>query len=320
MNTKAVEIRDILSYVPLQISMEFNSTNLAIGTAFIYLHKEKPYLVTNWHNITGRDPSSLKSKHSQSAIPNRLYIQIPSVNLDLESFSIQWIKHEVKIYADQGDCPVHATWYEHPRHSHDVDVVVIPLDRDEVFDIRKSMLYIQSSDSKQGSVDIKTAICAANDPDLNLKQVMLRPSLDVFVLGFPRGMTGGANFPVWKRGSIASEPDIDIDGLPKIFIDTATREGMSGSPVYLYQTGRWISEEKDQLGNHKAVLGEGRRFIGVYSGRVGADSFQAQLGIVWKASVVEEIIDAATLGQSSFVLCESPNITSPSERAGKVDL
>jgi hypothetical protein len=51
-----------------------------------------------------------------------------------------------------------------------------------------------------------------------------------------------------------------------------------------------------------SYLGEGRRFLGVYSGRVGDDSFKAQLGIVWKPSVIEEIIQAAMVGTSSFDL------------------
>jgi|GEM_PF-2701173 len=44
------KIQDPLSCVALRISMYFNSTKLATGTAFIYLYEEKPYLITNWHN------------------------------------------------------------------------------------------------------------------------------------------------------------------------------------------------------------------------------------------------------------------------------
>lgn len=58
-----------------------------------------------------------------------------------------------------------------------------------------------------------------------------RLAQDVFVIGFPFGAITGAPAPVWKRGTIALDPTYDIEGLPKIFIDTATREGMSGSVV-----------------------------------------------------------------------------------------
>ena len=57
--------------------------------------------------------------------------------------------------------------------------------------------------------------------------MFLRVSADVFVLGYPRGISGGRGFPI----SIATEPKIDLDGVPKLLIDTATREGMSGGPV-----------------------------------------------------------------------------------------
>ena len=52
-------------------------------------------------------------------------------------------------------------------------------------------------------------------------------------------MFGGAMFPIWKRGSIASEPEIPIDGKPMFYIDTATRQGMSGAPVFAQTSGFW---------------------------------------------------------------------------------
>jgi hypothetical protein len=104
-------------------------------------------------------------------------------------------------------------------------------------------------------------------------------------------MSGGGQLPIWKRATIATEPDFDLDGLPKFYIDTATREGMSGSPVYAQEVGYWLPEgESDQS---KATLGKGRRFLGVYSGRLGADDeFKAQRGIVWKESALISLIEA----------------------------
>jgi hypothetical protein len=291
MKNHVPELRDSLSEVPFRISMQFKDQSLAIGTAFIYSYKGQLYLVTNWHNITGRNPSTLKlldEKHA--AIPDRLRIEIPVMiktadtpNSDPEMLHLEWYDAYFLLYDDiddsTDDLPTKPVWYEHPKHGHKIDVVVTPIDLPQ-----------------------EVAICPANDPKLNLSAVLLRPSLDVFVLGFPKGMSGGAKFPVWKRGSIASEPEIDVDDLPKILIDTATREGMSGSPVYLCQIGYYQSEEKYDTGGYKRCVGEGRRFLGVYSGRVGDDNFQAQLGIVWKSSVIEEIIQAAQIGKSSFDL------------------
>jgi len=272
------ELRDSFSYVPFQVSICFKETEIAIGTAFFYLYKGKSYLVTNWHNVTGRAPDTFKCISSQAALPDRLHIKIPfSIQHESGAKLMQWQTHAIRLYEDEGDSPSKPVWYEHSQYRHKVDLVVIPVNGIE-----------------------KTESRAANDPNFELDNIRLRPGLDVFVLGFPRGISGGANFPIWKRGSIASEPDLDIDGLPKIFIDTATREGMSGSPVYAQEIGYWSSE--DAKNQNEAVIGQGRRFLGIYSGRVGNDPFKAQLGIVWKASAIEETIQTETIGISSFDL------------------
>lgn len=109
---------------------------------------------------------------------------------------------------------------------------------------------------------------------------------DVFILGYPFGITGGEKLPIWKRASIASEPAIDLDGLPKIFVDTASRPGMSGSPVILKQRRQATIIQGNLISRYSM------RFIGIYSGRIGSnDQLQAQLGIVWKAHVIDEIIN-----------------------------
>lgn len=299
-NDNVVERIDMLSYVALRMHMYFNNEKIAVGTAFIYLYDEKPYLITNWHNISGREPSTLIPKHSQCALPKKISIEVPLVSLNQETYSITWKEHPVSLYRDDDDTPTESVWYEHPQHGYNVDVVAIPL-HDEIFSPLKSICYI--SNTQTNVIPRETAICAVNAPYIGLQKVLLLPSLDVFVLGFPIGMSGGESFPVWKRGSIASEPELNIDNLPKLLIDTATREGMSGAPVFVQQRGYWLSEEKDSFGNFKKGQGEGRRFIGIYSGRLGPDEFQAQLGIVWKASVIEEIIRSSTKGKSSFDLC-----------------
>ena len=83
-----------------------------------------------------------------------------------------------------------------------------------------------------------------------------------------------------------------------MYIDTATREGMSGAPIYAQESGFWAPEGKKLP--EDGVFGKGHRFIGIYSGRVGNDPFFAELGIVWKEEAIQEIIAAARAGTSSF--------------------
>lgn len=100
-------------------------------------------------------------------------------------------------------------------------------------------------------------------------------------------MAGGGALPVWVQGAIATEPTVDWDGLPRFLIDSRTRQGQSGSPVVLYREAGITTDED---GKHFIVPGPHERFIGVYSGRVSPDS---DIGIVWKARVVREIVEAA---------------------------
>ncbi len=272
----AIAIKEKMSWVPFQIEIMYENQKLGIGTAFSYLHNEQTYLITNWHNASGRHPETLKVINTAAAIPNKFILHYPvDFNKD-KSFpngesKVGWHSFELNLYQDSE--PV---WYEHPEHGHKVDAVAIPLG------ISASMLK------------------PANAKELDLEKITLRPSLDVYVLGYPLGLTGGAKLPIWKRGSIASEPDIDLDKLPKFFIDTATRQGMSGSPVYAQQSGYIIPEGGS--GPEDAIIGEARRFAGIYSGRVGDDNFQAQLGIVWKESAIIEIINGNKKGASSFTI------------------
>ncbi|EHK9050356.1 trypsin-like peptidase domain-containing protein [Vibrio vulnificus] len=268
----AIKVQDKMSWVPIRIEMKFDDTSLSVGTAFMFLHAGKTYLVTNWHNVTGRDSNSLEPLSPYSAIPNKLVLPIPIARETMEQGEmIGWESRELSLYNDDN-----SIWYEHPEHGHKVDVAVIPL----------------------GGIEATKLIAANDTQQLGLEKITVRPSLDAFVLGYPLGISGGAKFPIWKRASIASEPEFDIDDLPKLLIDTATREGMSGSPVFAQATGYIVPEDKPNPND--AIIGEARRFVGIYSGRLGSDTFQAQLGIVWKERAIVEIIEAQKLGKSSF--------------------
>jgi hypothetical protein len=160
-------------------------------------------------------------------------------------------------------------WLEHAVHGSKVDVVAVP------FEV-------------PGWAEIHTINVVNTAP-----RMLLRVSMEVFVLGYPRGIGGGRGFPIWKRASIATEPEIDLDGRPKLLIDCATREGMSGGPVIA--VAHWGFEAEPRflaMGDHAY------RFVGIYSGRLGADEMKAQLGIVWKSRVVDEILSSVETRQA----------------------
>lgn len=119
-----------------------------------------------------------------------------------------------------------------------------------------------------------------------------RIGMPLFILGFPFGRIG-AGMPVWKRGSFASEPFLspDIDHR-YLIVDTASRPGMSGSPVIQRVHGE-VELEDNRYG--RPASGDGVcNFVGVYSGRFHTeDQKDAQLGRVWPKRLVEEIVTEA---------------------------
>ena len=114
---------------------------------------------------------------------------------------------------------------------------------------------------------------------------------DVFVLGYPKGIDGGGEFPVWKKASIATEPEIARAGPRHMLVDTATRQGMSGAPV-IKVLGAAI----------RTPGARSRRFLGGYSGRLGPSEVEAQLGKVWDAPLIDAIIRHGVGGTSSYLL------------------
>ena len=65
---------------------------------------------------------------------------------------------------------------------------------------------------------------------------------------------------------------------------------MSGSPV-IYKERRQIGIGDGDPGTPNVKFSNNlMKFIGIYSGRIGDDVMKAQLGIVWKSSVIDEII------------------------------
>jgi hypothetical protein len=97
--------------------------------------------------------------------------------------------------------------------------------------------------------------------------------------------------PIWKRGTIALDPTFDADGLPKTLIDTATREGMSGSVVVARHitVGRSY-RRKDGSQSERVIYAKHDLVAGIYSGRHFPDLEKAQLGIVWKRPAIEDTV------------------------------
>ncbi len=250
---------DPISQTAYYLSTVVNNEILATGTCFFIERSGDFYLITNWHNVTGKNPLNNEWLCYSAVSPELLRVKIYK-NQEM----LELIDFEVKLLDDEGN----RLWFEHPTYFHNVDVVAIKVTIPDDMIVMSPETFIEPFNENTEA--------AVKD--------------DVFILGYPFGLTVGNIFPIWKRASIASEPTIDIDNLPKLYVDTATRQGMSGSPV-IYKERRQMSIGDGDPGTPNVKFSRNHmKFIGIYSGRIGDDEMKAQLGIVWKSRVIDEII------------------------------
>jgi hypothetical protein len=244
--------------------MCFKETDLVLssGTGFIYKYSDDYFIITNWHNVSGKHNTTGEYLSKTQAAPDMI-----STMFREKSQPANCIREHIDIFRDSQ--MLEPIWYEHPIHKKAVDVVAIPLSREitesyKLFPINEITF---ESEFKEEVAD------------------------EAFVIGYPFFDVTYVQMPIWKKASIATEPDIDIDGLPKLLIDTATRQGLSGSPVVMQRIGiHGLGVDGEFLDT--TIIGRIRNFIGIYSGRIGEDELKAQLGIVWKSKVIEEILQA----------------------------
>ncbi|RYX88593.1 MAG: hypothetical protein EOO28_35835 [Comamonadaceae bacterium] len=251
----------------LQLALKATDVVLSSATSFIYERRGNLFLITNWHVVSGRSPLTHECLDSSLAVPDFF-----ATYFNQRETFFSGILKLIDLYRD--DSMREPLWYEHPVHASAVDVVALPLP----IDLQEDCEFFP-----------------INGMQFDAEYVEMVAD-EAFVIGYPFSEFTTGHLPIWKKASIATEPFIDVDSLPKMLIDTATRPGLSGSPVVMQRNG--IHGMKGNQMTGKELIGRIRNFIGIYSGRVGRDTEKAQLGVVWKAKVIDEIIDAKILGKS----------------------
>ncbi len=230
--------------------MQFNGQLLSSGTAFVVNSPSGPVLITNRHNVTGRDQNTGKPLSQTGGVPNELVI------FHNRASSLgQWTTRVESLYLDENP-----RWKEHPTLGSRADFVALPL---------KNLADVQ---------------CYPHDVRNTGPDFSVGPADPVSVIGFPFGVTAGGAFGVWATGFLASEPIVEFNDLPIQLIDCRTRQGQSGSPVIAYRNGGMIRMAD---GGTSMFDGPVYRLIGIYSGRINAES---DLGIVWKVSAIRELV------------------------------
>lgn len=242
---------DIFSVIPLLLLQIAGNTQ--IGTATGFLWHDKPnsqyYLVTNYHVLSGKHPTTEEIEDSKGRIPTDVGVFHNSSKLG------EWKLINYPVVDKEGK----PKWKEHPKFGSKVDVVLLP-------------------------IDIPAGVAAYAINEQSWVDLQLRPAENVSIIGFPYGQTAGGLFAIWQTGYVASEPEIDFEGLPSLLVDSKAWPGNSGSPVIARRYGSWSKKDGSQgFGSGKSFATD---FIGIYSGRLG----KAEMKFVWKRSVIEEIL------------------------------
>jgi hypothetical protein len=189
---------DAFSLVTVPIEVRANGKTMGNATGFIWKRGAQHYLITNWHVVSGRNAQT--GEQEAPVQPEELRVLF---NLRIQDFGKQ--QYDIAIRDEDG----RPRWFTHPVRQRGSDVVAIPLPM------------------------------SGDDPIINMYPInvlrseadlAVRVGMDVFILGYPFG-SPPPGYPVWKRGSIASEPDLTRIGTGYMLVDTASRPGMSGAPV-----------------------------------------------------------------------------------------
>lgn len=240
-----IQVQSIMS---LFIEMRSRGQGIASGTAIVGRSPNgRPALLTNYHNVSGRNSITGAVLDPQARIPDELAIlHVTSTTNN----GIRWDKMFEPLQDDAGA----PRWKEHPQFGPRVDAVALPLtDVDEV------VLNPYLGPGAQPSAPIRYG-----------------PAEVVSVVGFPFGMTGGAAFALWATGFVASEPAVDLDDLPLFLIDCRSRQGQSGSPVIALRSGM-VTYENGNSGHRRCSVPIPRLVLG--TGEQGVRSWPRVEGV-----------------------------------------
>lgn len=268
----------------LYIEMYFGETLLSSGTAIAVANNRESHctLITNRHNVTGRNQDTGKCISPNAAIPDSIAIYFHKNTESFEDIGNEWVKFKMPLF--RGDETPY--WVEHPRLGASADIVALNIKFGN--DITIYPYYFETDHDK-----------------VNL---VISPAENVSVIGFPFGLSSYGKLPIWATGFLAQELSLVNPDKPIFLIDCRTRQGQSGSPVIAFRTSGYRSI-KSGVTSSSLSGNTVWEFLGVYSGRVNSES---DLGIVWHASAVQELLNEAAADYERRIALSNPESASTS--------
>jgi len=226
-----------------------------VATGFVLKKNQHYYLITNRHVVLHCAEDKDPNDAGGWLCADNLQILHNRENRAGEWFTVTeqlYDEHKAKRWREHSALGS----AEHPTPGSSVDLVALPLTNNE------GVAFLPL------------------DLELRKTPVHIAPGDTVSIVGFPSGFgqVAGLGLAIWKTGTIASDPDVNVDGMAKFILDTTSRGGMSGSPVYARRT-----IDTDPEGRLVTYSSPKTRLLGVYS----AQSETLEIGFVWKAEMVQ---------------------------------
>jgi hypothetical protein len=261
----------------VRLELFFHDVPLGYGTGFLYQFGQYVTLVTNWHVLAGRNPLNGAYSENTQYVPNLVKFNLNIENQEGSSVTPRYIELEL---IKNGD-PI---W---------IETEILPSNGGEMPDVAAIIL----NDQLEDFADIGSRIVAMSsiaiasrgeDGEFVLKFPYPKVGSDVFIVGFPNGLVTQGVLPIWKRGSVATEPLHPVLGKPVFLIDATTRSGMSGSPIIYF--GKEVTDE-DGTPLSANAPDDTMWLMGIYAGRNGVsqEEYSMALGRGWRREVIDQL-------------------------------
>jgi hypothetical protein len=141
-------------------------------------------------------------KHPPVYLHVQLYVERPDGSKD-------YVERELPLYADERRKP--PRWYQHAVHGEAADLAALDIGWEA-----------QHGQLVAGQIDVPAVS----------ESFVVGLGERITVVGYPMHLGSQSKRPLWVTGFVASEPE---DQPLRFIIDCRTREGQSGSPVFVYR-------------------------------------------------------------------------------------
>lgn len=246
----------------LQLANDGSETLISHGSGCFWRHNGVVYLLTARHVLTGRSPFDDSILSEAGYIPKRIRVH-PMMLLENGSY----IRASTEI-----ELPEVGGYLEDPKFD----------------ELRTDIAAVACFTDPQ-----KKCFCI-NDSNEIFENVFTHVAMECAIVDYPTQRFGNLMMPVWRRGAIASEPMLPVDGRPMFLVDAATSPGFSGSPVFRWHVGPLPQQQPDGsiTINQDRVLT--MTLVGIYAGRLQHPHYGGEIPFVFYANRIPELFKALT--------------------------